>query len=95
MLFQYVRNKNHQRIGVLVAMKVEDIDDKTHVVVGWSKCNRKDRFNSDSGKELAIRRIGTGRTTVAIPRGVREHLAKFTDRAKRYFKIDQITITGR
>lgn len=90
MLFQYVRDKNRQRIGVFVAMKYEN-----QIVVGWSKCNRKDRFDSDEGKELACRRISTGRSTVVIPRGVREHLDAFVDRVKRYFKMDNITITGR
>jgi len=50
MLIKYVRDKNHRRIGVVVAI------DKNRI--GWSKCNFSmgDKFNKDRGKFIAKKR---------------------------------------
>jgi len=50
MLIKYVRDKNRNLVGVVVAIGRDQI--------GWSKCNFKkgDRFNKDLGKQIAIAR---------------------------------------
>lgn len=50
MLIKYVRNKERQRIGVVVAI------DRNRI--GWSKCNFSmgDRFDKERGKYIAQKR---------------------------------------
>ena len=53
MLISYVRNPdNNERIGVIVAISVDNI--------GWSQCNKKDKFDKERGKEIALGRAMYG-----------------------------------
>lgn len=78
-LIQYIKDSKQKRIGVMYAYK----DDK-NIKIGWSKCNKLDRFNRERGLEIAIGRAVEG-SEVAQPRAVRKQLQEFTDRAHRYF----------
>jgi len=82
MIFEYVKDKNGQRRGVVCAVEKNG--------VGWSFCNVKagDRFD----KKMAIT-IATGRAMKNcfkwksnVPYEVKPFLKKMTERAKRYFK---------
>ena len=53
MLIQYIRNKNNQPIGVVVAV------DKYKV--GYSLCKKGDRFDKQRGFEIAVGRANNVR----------------------------------
>lgn len=88
-IVQHVRNQSRQKVGTFIAVLAAG-----KIVIGWSKCNRKDRFDPVTGKKLAMLRIWKGRTSAKIPNGVREHIERFVQRAKRYFKTNDIVVTG-
>jgi hypothetical protein len=78
MLIQYVKDKNGQRTGVVVAV---DRD-----MVGWSKCNiKKDKFNQDLAFVKAIGRA-RGISVPKPPVSVEPIFLKMVDRAQRYYK---------
>ena len=75
MLISYVRNPdNNERIGVIVAISVDNI--------GWSQCNKKDKFDKERGKEIALGRAmyGTKKKPALVKstniRFVREKIGK-------------------
>ena len=99
MLIKYVRNKQKQRIGVVVAI------DKNRV--GWSKCNFSmgDKFDRKRGKYIAKKRAEKyvfdpnwrckefGSTICQdffddrhIPQCVHSDFLDMAERANRYFK---------
>lgn len=89
-IIAYVR-KGSKRIGVMVAHKAED----GSVVIATSKWKRSsDNYNPEFGREVAIQRAKKGHTKTLMAFSMIEHVAKFTDRAKRYFKTDTVTVIG-
>ena len=50
-VIQYVRNKKRVPYGVLVAIKSND-----EFTLGYSLCNKKDRFNKRTALKIAIER---------------------------------------
>lgn len=81
-IIHYVRNKKGEPLGIIVAVKGDH-----GFRVGYSLCNRKDRFVKDKGLKIAF-----GRADVwsSIPEGVpREILAampSFLERCKKYYR---------
>lgn len=45
MIRQYVRKRNKKPVGILVAFK-----DDNGVHIGWSQCNKTDRFDKEIGR---------------------------------------------
>lgn len=94
MLVTYIRNRRGEKVACLVAARL--LDD---IGIGWSKCNRLDRFN----KEIA-RFIAEGRANKClinknprcidekiinkdtVPTCVKKNIYDFVKRAKKYFK---------
>jgi hypothetical protein len=54
-VIQYVRNKKNIPLGVLVAIKTPE-----GFRIGYSLCNKKDRFNKNMALKIAIGRAGFG-----------------------------------
>ena len=84
-IFQYVRNRRRERVGVVVAAKRAD----NTVGYGFSLCatNRGDSFNPSTALNIALGRAesypyfeGT------IPQSVSNDWDEIVDRANRYFK---------
>jgi len=94
-LVQFVRGKNGQRIGVVVARNYNG-----RVTFGWSAARaphndalgfpvRGDEFDKARGLDIAFARTLTG-SKVRPPRPVAKVLAEFPARATRYFKGAEI-----
>ena len=89
MLKQFIRNKNNQKIGVLVADSVDG-----QVLVGWSLARRanreytgasQDEFDVQRGLEVATGRMYMGSKT-EIPNSIRDTYLSFVNRANRYYQ---------
>lgn len=85
-LVQYVRNRNNQAVGCVIATKVET----GHVVITGSKCRTdKEVFNKQIGIDIAMKRA---HAIVANNRAVKhavtldKPIQKMVARAKQYFK---------
>ena len=79
MIYEYVRDRNGHPLGVVCALGKKDI--------GWSLCNKKDRFNKDFGLKIASARAVRSRIKRKdIPRRIIPILEKMEERAKRYYK---------
>ena len=79
MIYEYVRDRNGHPLGVVVALGKKD--------VGWSLCNKKDKFDKEFGLMIAKgRAIKTKTKHKFIPKTVLPYIHKMEDRAKRYFK---------
>lgn len=76
-LVQFVRNRNGQPRGVLVA---------TNQGVGWSAVNPRDKFDKGHGIDIARVRAQARSLAGNPPRHIQEALPDFHDRATRYFK---------
>lgn len=89
-LIQYLRKKNGLPYGVLVAVRRDDGE----VSVDFSLCNtNKDRFTKERALEIAIGRAmsskrddGSGHRT--LPHSLYREMAKFNERASKYYKIE-------
>jgi len=90
-IFQYVRNRRREKVGIVVATKRSD----NTVGIGYSLCavNRGDTFNPVTALNIAIGRAenfpyfkGT------IPDSVSDDWSIIYDRATRYFKGCQIDV---
>lgn len=90
MLKQFIRNKNNQKIGVLVADSVDG-----EVLVGWSLARRasrpkrykllQDDFDAQRGLDVATGRMYIG-SKKEIPNSIRDAYLLFVNRANRYFQ---------
>ena len=84
-IFQYVRNRRREKVGVVVATKRED----NTVGLGFSLCatNRGDKFNPVTALQIAVGRAETFPYFKAeVPHSVMEDWRIIYDRACRYFK---------
>jgi hypothetical protein len=75
-LVQFVRNRNGQPRGVLVARNEG---------VSWSALHPRDSFDKELALRIARGRIENGCNTNP-PRHVQNALPRFIDRAQRYFR---------
>jgi len=83
-IFQYVRDKKNQKVGLVLAVKLDDY----FMGVGWSRCCKRDRFNKDMAFRIARGRAAVGDfydTSKNAPRDVKKIVDKMVDRADRYF----------
>jgi hypothetical protein len=80
-IIQYVRNKKGQRIGAIVATKSE-----SGFNVGYSLCNKKDRFNKEMGLRIAFGRAEFEQISPEIPREIAKMLPEFIERCKKYYR---------
>lgn len=76
-LVKYVRDKHRNPRGVIVAVG--------NGMVGFSLANRKDKFDKELGKSIALNRAFQG-FNVDIPRSIFEEFHHMMDRSERYFK---------
>ena len=84
-IFQYVRNRRRQKIGVVVAVKRSD----NTIGFGYSLCatNRGDAFNAATALEIAAGRAENFPYFKGeIPHSVENDWGVIYDRATRYFK---------
>lgn len=90
-LIEYVRDRHNQKVGVVVACKIEG--DKHIVIIGHSKANisRGDRFDKKLGIDIAIDRAVHG-SYVSIPSSMIDIVEKMKARAIRYFKVSENSI---
>lgn len=86
-LIQYVR-KNGLPVGVVVAT----MDRKKTLKMGWSLCCKRDRWNRNKAKLIALNRAWRG-SDVKIPDSVMPTFDELHERATRYFfeKIKQLS----
>jgi len=86
MLIKYIR-KGKKKKGVVVAVPVNE--DK--VKFGWSMCHRRDKFDKDFGKKIAIERALCNRSITA-PKSIKKDLEGFIARATRYYKDKSVLV---
>lgn len=75
-LVQFVRNRNGQARGVLVARNEG---------IGWSAVHPRDRFDKELALRIARGRIENGCNSTP-PRHVQSSMGRFQNRAERYFR---------
>lgn len=88
-IYQYVRNRRNERVGVVVATKRPD----NTVGFGYSLCavNRGDTFNAVTALEIAIGRADNFPNFKGdIPDSVLNDWTMIYDRAVRYFKGSKV-----
>lgn len=84
-VIQYVRDKKGVPYGVVVAVKVDD-----GYRLGYSLCNKKDRFSKDMALKIALGRAEIKTDDVRVlPHPVARMVASFTDRCKKYYRVAQ------
>lgn len=72
-------------IGVFVADKVPNMDGKTYTIkIGWSRCNRKDTFNRQTGLMIACNRLAVNRHK-NVPHTMTKQFEKFIQRCEEYY----------
>ena len=84
-IFQYVRNRRRQKVGVVVAVKRND----NKVGFGYSLCdtNRGDKFNPELALNIALGRAENFPNFQGmIPYSVHNDWAEIVNRSERYFK---------
>lgn len=84
-IYQYVRNRRREKVGVVVALKRSD----NTVGFGYSLCatNRGDTFNAETALNIALGRADTfPHFEGEIPQSVEQDWSVIYDRAIRYFK---------
>lgn len=82
-VIQYVRDKKNVPYGVIVAVKTDD-----GFGIGYSLCNKKDRFSKDMALKIAIGRAEIKNEEVRVlPHPVARMVASFTERCKKYYKV--------
>lgn len=95
-VIQYVRTRKNIPHGVLVAVKCED-----GFRLGYSLCNKKDRFNKRMALKIALGRAemssdsdfafatcgGFMGESTKVPHPVRKMIPAFTTRCNKYYKV--------
>ena len=88
-IFQYVRNRRREKVGVVVAVKRND----NTVGFGFSLCarNKGDEFNRQTALDIALGRAENfPHFKGEIPQSVENDWSEIYDRAVRYFKESEI-----
>jgi len=91
-IFQYVRNRRRQKVGVVVAVKRND----NRVGLGYSLCavNRGDTFNPELALNIALGRAENFPYFEGdIPDSVENDWSEILHRSERYFKDAKIAGT--
>lgn len=90
-VIQYVRDKNGNPRGVLVAVKNGNYCGPQSFKVGYSLCNKKDSFSKNMALKIALgRAVSVDHCypgVVCYPREVQKMLPAFFERCKRYYKV--------
>lgn len=87
-IIQYIRYNNGDPRGVLVAVKFEN-----NFRIGYSLCNKKDRFSKNMALKIALGRAYTGNPNCdvggsgVIPHPIDKALGEFASRCKKYYKV--------
>jgi hypothetical protein len=84
-LCEYVRNRNNEPVGCVVAMLYPG---NPVIALGWSRCKTKagDVFNKEMAKRIAMGRLIRPSVPSVIPHDISKALEKMEKRALRYFK---------
>ena len=88
-IFQYVRNRRREKVGIVVAMKRSD----SQIGFGYSLCatNRGDNFNSELALNIALGRAENfPHFQGLVPDSVEKDWMQILDRGARYFKGEKI-----
>lgn len=84
-VIQYIRNKKRIPIGVITAVKSEC---EYGFNMGYSLCNKKDRFNKKMALKIALGRANVVNDVQEVfPHEVRKMISSFVDRCKKYYKV--------
>jgi hypothetical protein len=83
MVAKYLRDKNKNPIGLVVAMKVND-----RVSIGWSLTHKNDKYDKNKAWATAMGRAATG-TKAILPYRLNAIYCEIIDRAARYFKVPE------
>ncbi len=75
-----ITNKNGKRLGFMVASKNQN----NEVLLGFSLCCKKDKFNYDRGLHIATKRADKGVTE--FPHSLKSKIENFHNRCTKYFK---------
>lgn len=86
-VIQYIRKKkNRIPYGVIVAIK----DVENGYRIGYSLCNKKDRFNKKRALEIALGRAfhsgNQNENNSVTPHDVNRMLLSFNERCKKYYR---------
>jgi len=84
MLVQYV-TKSTKKKGVMVAIPINSA-----VRFGWAMCHRRDKFNRELGKKIAMGRALCENKNYDLPASMKRDFKKFVNRAERYYKDKKI-----
>lgn len=83
-VIQYVR-KNGRPFGVVVAVKGED-----GFRIGYSLCNKKDRFKKETGLKIAFGRADVWSSIPhETPKEIMAAMPSFIERCKKYYRTDK------
>jgi hypothetical protein len=88
-IFQYVRNRRREKVGVVVATRRSD----NTIGLGFSLCatNRGDKFNPATALEIAVGRAENfPHFKAVLPQSVKADWDMIYDRACRYFKGSEV-----
>lgn len=72
-------NADGKHVGVAIAYKIDGA-----IRIGWSVCNRKDKYNKQMADKIARGRAAEC-SAVVPPKFVLDQLAQFATRAEKYF----------
>lgn len=79
MLINYVRDKKGRPFGVVVATGRN--------LIGWSKCNKSDKWNRELGLKIAANRSSScvPSDVVDVPKDMVTHYMSMVTRSRKYF----------
>jgi hypothetical protein len=80
-VIQYVRDRKRVPYGVLVAVKRDG-----GFGVGYSLCNKKDRFSKKMALKIALGRTNYSNEVSKDPYAIVKMLPDFVERCKKYYK---------
>ena len=81
-IIEYIRDKSRIPYGVLIAVKSPD-----GYNIGYSLCNKKDRFNKRMALKIAIGRANFSSDCVdSLPYVIAKKIPTFIERCKKYYK---------
>lgn len=86
-VIQYVRNKKRVPYGVIVAIKTPECPDGYSL--GYSLCNKRDRFAKKMALKIALGRASFNGDEVggeSTPHDIRRVVSSFVTRCNKYYK---------
>jgi hypothetical protein len=85
----YIRNRNGNPVGVVIAEKIIG-----NPSIGWSLCCKRDKFSKEMGECIALNRaekyasLPPEEVLPKVPRTVQPYYNYMVNRANKYFKKD-------